>query len=73
MVVIEYLKLKMISLEELRKIDPDLENISDEELIKIRHSLYSLGKLSLETFIEKKTGSKYPIRVYGLNNDDMRD
>lgn len=63
----------MISLEELRKTDSRLEDISDEELIKVRHSLYSLGQLALETFMESKTGSKYPIRVYGLIDEDMRD
>ena len=63
----------MISLEELRKIDPSLEKIPDDELIRIRHSLYALGQLSIETFMERKTGSKYPIRVHGLNDDDMRD
>lgn len=63
----------MISLNELRKIDPRLEKIPDEELIKIRHSLYSLGQLALEAFIEQKTGSKLPLRVYGLQNDDVTE
>ncbi len=61
----------MISLEELRKTDHRLKNIPDKELIKIRRSLYSLGQLALESFIEKKTSSKYPIRVYGLNEEDV--
>ncbi len=61
----------MISLEELRRIDPRLKNVPDEKLIKIRHSLYSLAQLGIESYLEKKTGSKYPVRVYGLNNEDM--
>lgn len=63
----------MISLTDLRKIDPRLIEVSDEELIKIRHSLYSLGQLALEDFIEEKTGSKLPLRVYGLENDDVTE
>ncbi len=61
----------MISIEELRKIDPRFCEVTDEELIKIRHSLYILGQLALESFIESKTGSKNPLRVYGLENEDM--
>ncbi len=63
----------MISLEELRKIEPRFKEMPDEELMKIRHSLYSLGQLSLESFLEKKTGSKFPLRVYGLENDDVTE
>lgn len=63
----------MISLERLREIDPRFREVTDEELIKIRYSLYILGQLALESFIEKKTGSKYPIRVYGLEDEDMQE
>lgn len=63
----------MISLNDLRKIDPRLAKIPDKELIKIRASLYSLGQLALEAFMKKKTGAKYPIRVYGLNPEDMTE
>ena len=61
----------MISLKEFREIDPRFNEVTDKELIKIRHSLYILGQLALESFIESKTGSKYPLRVYGLDNEDM--
>jgi len=61
----------MISLKEFRDIDPRFNEVTDEELIKIRHSLYVLGQLALESYIEKKTGSKNPLRVYGLENEDM--
>lgn len=61
----------MISLKEFRDIDPRFNEVTDEELIKIRHSLYVLGQLALESYIESKTGSKNPLRVYGLDNEDM--
>lgn len=43
-----------LSLEVLRKIDPNLINLSDEELLKIRDNLYQLGSLSLESYLESK-------------------
>ena len=61
----------MISLEKLREIDPALRGKSDEELTKIRNLLYGLGKLTLESYIQEKTGSKFPIRVDGLSGDGM--
>lgn len=61
----------MISLEEFRNIDPRFNEVTDEELVKIRHSLYILGQLALESYLEYKSGSKYPLRVYGLENEDV--
>ena len=61
----------MISLERLKEIEPKLQGKSDEEIIKIRNLLYGLGQLTLETFLERKSGSKFPVGVYGLNNEDM--
>ncbi len=61
----------MIGLEEMRNIDPRLREIPDQELIKIRHSLYALGQLALERYLEHKNGSKNPLRVYGLEDEDV--
>ena len=61
----------MISFEELKRIEPKLQGKTEAELIKIRNLLYGLGQLSLETYLERKSGSKYPIRVDGLNSNDM--
>jgi len=61
----------MISLERLKEIDPKLQGKSDEELTKIRNLLYGLGQLTLETYLERKSGSNFPVGVYGLNNEDM--
>lgn len=63
----------MISIEDMRNIDPRFREVTDEELIKIKHSLYILGQLALESYIESKTGSKNPLRVYGLENEDMQE
>ncbi|MCX6755183.1 MAG: hypothetical protein NT068_01395 [Candidatus Nomurabacteria bacterium] len=61
----------MISLERLQEIEPRLQGKTNEELIKIRNLLYGLGQLSLEMYLKEKTGSKFPVRVGGLSNDDM--
>ncbi|MCC7160618.1 hypothetical protein IT399_02780 [Candidatus Nomurabacteria bacterium] len=61
----------MISLERLKEIEPKLKDKSDEELVKIRDLLYGLAKLSLESYLEDKSGSNFPVGMYGLNSEDM--
>ncbi len=61
----------MISFEELRKIEPALEKVSDEELTIIRNLLYAQGQLAFECWLEEQTGSKNPRRVHGLPDIDM--
>jgi len=53
----------MISLEEMREIEPALKNVSDKELIEARRVLYQLAKLSLECFIEKKTDKEAMVEI----------
>lgn len=48
----------MISLEEMRKRDSRLIEMSDEEVKKIRDYLYQLGNLAFDTWLEEKKGSK---------------
>jgi len=48
----------MLSLEQCRKICPSLENLSDEEVLKIRENLYDGGSLALESWVKKNGGSK---------------
>lgn len=43
-----------ISFEEMRKLDPVLRNLSDEELEKARENFYQFALFSLETYIESK-------------------
>ena len=61
----------MISLDHLKEIEPKLQGKTDEELIKIRNLLYGLAQLTLETYLEEKGGSKFPVRVDGLSNTDV--
>jgi hypothetical protein len=52
----------MISFEELRKVDPALRDVSDEELERIRDLLYAQARLALGCWFEEKKGfQKIPL------------
>jgi len=50
----------MLSLEKLRKIDPELANLSDEELTAFRADLYETTQLAFDAWWAER-GSKNPI------------
>lgn len=52
----------MLNIEKLRKIDPDLAHLSDDEILEVRDSLYDLGQLMFDDWLENGDGSKYPVR-----------
>jgi hypothetical protein len=53
----------MLTIQQLRKIDPGLSNLSDKEIIEIRSSFYELGNLIFDDWLENGGGSKYPVRL----------
>ncbi len=53
----------MLNIEKLRKIDPELNGISDDEAIKIRDKYYELGRLIFDDWLDSVSGSKYPIGI----------
>ncbi len=59
MVAIEYLK-QMISIEQIRILEPSLQNAPDEVVIKIREKLYDLARLGIEDYLEEH-GSNFPL------------
>jgi hypothetical protein len=59
----------MITPEDCRKIDPSLAHLSDEDLKKILATLYGLGNLALDSYLNV---SKNRRGVSGLNNDNVR-
>lgn len=61
----------MISFEEIRKIEPSLEKVSDKELAIILNLLYAQGQLAFECWLEEQSGSKNPVGVHGLPNINM--
>ena len=60
----------MISIDELKRIDPKLSKYSDTELEKIRALLYSLGQLAIESFLDKK-GSTITAKGIAIKKDFM--
>ena len=63
----------MISLEDLRKIDPDLKNMSDERLFEVRAKLYALGQLAFDSWDKNQPTrdlvSKNPVGIVTLPHD----
>jgi hypothetical protein len=52
----------MLSIDQLKKLDPKLAHLSDDEILEIRNSLYDLGGLVFDDWLENGEGSKYPVR-----------
>jgi len=50
----------MISINQAREIDPNLKDLSDEELEKVLLELYELGGLALEAYFDRKEAAKIP-------------
>ena len=51
----------MLSLEDIRKIDPELSDVSDAELEEVLATLYELGRLAYDVQQIEKSGSKNPV------------
>ena len=43
----------MLSIDHLRNIDPELQDLSDDELIDVRARLYALAELALDCWIKE--------------------
>ena len=50
----------MLSVEQLRKIDPDLAHLSDDEVLRVRNTFYELGQIMYEDWEAQRGGSKNP-------------
>ena len=53
----------MLNTERCKNIEPEFKELPDEEILKIRDSLYGLGHLIFEDWIKTEKSSKYPARV----------
>lgn len=49
----------MLTLDQIRKLDPSLADVPDEELLVIRDCLYSTARIAFDTWQEQE-GSKIP-------------
>ena len=59
----------MITIEELKKLEPSLVGKTDEEVTVVRNLLYQSANLALENFFEDKSGSKYPTGSLTSSNE----
>ncbi len=59
----------MLSLESLRRKDPTLAHLKDEELEQIRLAFYELAQLMFDDWKDQKFGSKFPIGSLTSNED----
>ncbi len=56
--------IRMISIEQSKKIDPSLKDFSDEEIMEICTALYELGQIAFYTWYREKTDSKNPVWLF---------
>lgn len=47
----------MLSIQECRELIPDQEKLTDDEILKIRDSLYELAEIALESYFRSKSSS----------------
>ncbi len=48
----------MLSIKKCQQLNPELKNLSEEEILQIRDSLYELGQLALENWKSNNSDSK---------------
>ena len=51
----------MLSIEQIRELEPTLRDAPDEDIESIRESIYAHAQLALECFLEEKTGEKHEV------------
>lgn len=67
--IIGDIKNKMLSIDQLKQIDPKLKTLTDEELELVRYKLYELGQFAFEEWLKSKNNPKnkavptYPVRL----------
>lgn len=51
----------MLSVEQMLKIDPELADLSEADLIELQSSLYETAQLAFDVYWTRKHGSKNPV------------
>ena len=62
----------MITPARIRKIDPSLADLSDEELKEVVQKLYELGQLVFEQWLTDGFGSKRPLGLLASEQEKPR-
>ena len=59
----------MLNLEYLRRIDPSLKTLSDEDLERVRAKLYDIGQFAFEEWLKERNKPKVvPFYPVGLSH-----
>jgi hypothetical protein len=53
----------MISLDQFKRIDPDLKNLPEEDIERIRIKLYEIGQFAFDEWIKEQNKPK-PVQRY---------
>lgn len=53
-------------------MNPELDELTDEELLELRDALYGFAQLGFEAYVSEKYGSKYPVWLFPINEDRSR-
>jgi hypothetical protein len=48
----------MLSVEQARKIEPDFEYLTDEEILEVLNDMYGFGQLAYEKWIKERAVPK---------------
>jgi hypothetical protein len=59
-VAIAYLKLSMLSLKQLRDLEPSLRDLPDDEVAIIREQIYAMAQLAYDSYKEQRD-SKFAV------------
>ena len=51
----------MLSVNQLRKIDPSLKEMTDREIEILREDFYTMAQIAFDFWLEQKGGSKNPV------------
>ncbi len=51
----------MLSSAQMKKMDPSLEEMPEEDISEVRVALYESAQLAFDVYWSRKYGSKYPI------------
>lgn len=54
----------MLSIDQLRKLNPQFEKMDDRALEELRSAMYQLGQLCFDVWWTEKSGSKNPTGVF---------
>ncbi len=54
----------MFTIERCRKIDPELQGLTDEEVVVLRDDMIEIAELAFQQWLNNGSGSKNPERVW---------